>query len=304
MTTEAEALPRELPADEEPRYLRRQKPVEIRRRKFGKRAWSTYRRVFVIGAGVLAAAAFAYVIADFFLDSPRVRLSDTAQIEVAGNKYVAREAVLGYFNHDLNKSVFRIPLDTRRNQLEDLPWVDHALVSRIWPNRIRVELAERTPVAYLRNGSDLGLIDSHGVILDRPAGSDFQFPVVSGLSEDMAEPERAQRVALYSDLVREMDQIKPGASDHISEVDLGDSDDVRATLAGLNQMGIAGVEDQGPVLIHFGNRDFGSKFKLFVDNISQWRAVAGRVESVDLRFSKQVVVNPESRLTAAAARRH
>lgn len=304
MTTEAEALPRELPADEEPRYLRRQKPVEIRRRKFGKRAWSTYRRVFVIGAGVLAAAAFAYVIADFFLDSPRVRLSDTAQIEVSGNKYVAREAVLGYFAHDLNKSVFRIPLDTRRNQLEDLPWVDHALVSRIWPNRIRVELAERTPVAYLRNGSDLSLIDSHGVILDRPAGSDFQFPVVSGLSEDMAEPERAQRVALYSDLVREMDQIKPGASDHISEVDLGDSDDVRATLAGLNQMGIAGVDDQGPVLIHFGNRDFGSKFKLFTDNISQWRAVAGRVESVDLRFSKQVVVNPESRLTAAAARRH
>ncbi len=29
------------------------------------------------------------------------------------------------------------------------------------------------------------------------------------------------------------------------------------------------------------------------NNISQWRASAGRVESVDLRFSRQVVVNPE-----------
>jgi cell division protein FtsQ len=301
MTTEVEALPHDLPADEEPRYLRRQKPVEIRRRKFGKRAWPAYRRYLLVGSGVIAAAFLAYVVADFFLDSPRVRLTDTAQIETSGNKYVGREAVLGYFAHDLNKSVFRIPLDARRSQLEDLPWVDHALVSRIWPNRIRVELAERTPIAYLRDGSDLSLIDSHGVILDRPADSDFQFPVVSGLTADMSEPERAQRITMYSDLVREMDQIKPGASDHVSEVDLSDSDDVRATLAGLNQMGIAGVDDQGPVLIHFGNRDFGSKFKLFADNISQWRAVAGRVESVDLRFSKQVVVNPESRLTASTA---
>ncbi len=182
--------------------------------------------------------------------------------------------------------------------------MDHAIVSRIWPNRIRVEVVERVPIAYLRTGADLSLIDSHGVILDRPLESNFQFPVVSGMSESLPRSEREQRMALYSNLVHEIEQVRPGASDHLSEVDLSDSDDVRATIAGLSQMNIAGLEDQGPIVVHFGSQDFSTKFRVFVDNIGQWRAAAGRVESVDLRFSKQVVVNPESHLSAAVARRH
>ncbi len=146
----------------------------------------------------------------------------------------------------------------------------------------------------------LSLIDSHGVILDRPLESNFQFPVVSGISESVPRAEREQRMALYSGLVHEMDQVRPGASDHLSEVDLSDADDVRATMAGLSQMDISGVDDQGPIVVHFGNQDFESKFRVFVENIGQWRAAAGRVESVDLRFSKQVVVNPESHLSAAS----
>ena len=50
---EQEAYRPELIADEEPRYLRRQKPVEIRRKKFGGKTWPFYRRVFfwtVVGA--------------------------------------------------------------------------------------------------------------------------------------------------------------------------------------------------------------------------------------------------------------
>ncbi len=75
MTTEVETLPHEVPAEEEPRYLRRQKPVEIRRRKFGKRSWPAYRRVVAFGAVVVAGGFLIYTIASFFLSSPHVRLS-------------------------------------------------------------------------------------------------------------------------------------------------------------------------------------------------------------------------------------
>lgn len=129
MTTEVDTLPQEVPAEEEPRYLRRQKPVEIRRRKFGKRSWPAYRRVVAFGAVVVAAGFLIYTIASFFLSSPYVRLSDSAQIELFGNKYIAREAALAPFAHDLDRSVFRIPLDTRQTQLAELSWVDHAIVS-------------------------------------------------------------------------------------------------------------------------------------------------------------------------------
>src|SRR2546429_7454600 len=41
---DADAYRPELIADDEPRYLRRQKPVEIRRKKFSGRGWPFYRR--------------------------------------------------------------------------------------------------------------------------------------------------------------------------------------------------------------------------------------------------------------------
>ena len=48
----------ELLGDEEPRYLRRQKPVEIRRKKFSGRSWPFYRRVLFYGVVGIAGAAF------------------------------------------------------------------------------------------------------------------------------------------------------------------------------------------------------------------------------------------------------
>lgn len=302
MATEIDAVPQDVAAEEEPRYLRRQKPVEIRRRKFGKRTWPFYRRALAVTGGVIATSCAAYFVASFFLSSPRVTLSSLDDIEILGTKYVPRQTVVDRFVADSGHSIFRVPLDTRRSALESIPWVDHAVVSRIWPNRLRVELAERIPVAYLRTGSELSLIDAHGMILDRPLESNFQFPVISGISEAMSAGQREARMSLYSEMMTDLDRTRAGSPDHVSEVDLSDAEDVRVTLAGLNQMSIANFDDDAPVLVHFGNKDFDSKYKVFLENLGQWRIAAGRVESVDLRFSRQVVVNPESRLTATAQR--
>jgi cell division protein FtsQ len=301
MAREQDVIPQEILAEEEPRYLRRQKPVEVRRRKFGKTTWSAYRKMVVLGAIVLVGGFVLYEVGSFFLFSPRVTLASLDQIDVVGSRYVARQTVVEKFSHDVGKSILRIPLDDRRQNLEAIPWVDHAVVSRIMPNHIRVEVIERTPVAFLRTGTDVSLVDAQGVILERPLEGDFRFPVISGVSESGSRAQRTLRMGLYTDLLRSMNQARPGASDHLSEVDLSDSSDVRATLAGLGQMGIVGLEDQGPLLVHFGNKDFETKFRVLLDNIAQWRATAGRVDSVDLRFSKQVVVNPESRSTASSA---
>jgi cell division septal protein FtsQ len=172
----AEPYRPELLADEEPRYLRRQKPLEIRRKKFGGRNWTFYRRVLVWTIVGAAGVTTSITAVRFLLYSPQVLLLKSDQIELTGNHIVSREAVLQPFARDRNRSVLRVPLDARRSQLEELPWVESASVQRILPNRIRVELTERTPIAFLRNGSELALIDAHGVILDRPEGEDLHFP--------------------------------------------------------------------------------------------------------------------------------
>jgi cell division protein FtsQ len=288
MSTGPEVYPPEALADDEPRYLRRQKPLEIRRRKFGRKSWPAYRRWTLIAVAIGGAGFIGYYSFRFLLSSPSVEFAGSNQVEIVGNQFVGRAAVTDVFSFDMGKSILRVPLDVRRRQIESIPWVEAATVERTLPDRIRVELVERTPVAFLRTGSELQLVDVSGVVLERPLEAGFHFPVVSGFDETTPIVERKERMALFVNFMKEIELAHAGAGEQISEVDFSDAQDVRAMLAGL-----PGLEGQYPIWVHFGNSDFVNKYRLLVENIMQWRASAGRVESVDLRFSRQVVVNPE-----------
>src|SRR5437870_1803193 len=130
----------ELIGDDEPRYLRRQKPVEIRRRKLSGHGWTFYRRVLLSTATGAAITVGAYHGTRFLLYAPSMLLLRPEQIELTGNHVVTREAVLKQFVEDRNRSVLRMSLDLRRSQLEQIPWIESATVERILPNRIRIEL--------------------------------------------------------------------------------------------------------------------------------------------------------------------
>ena len=133
------------------------------------------------------------------------------------------------------------------------------------------------------------------MIFERPVEGEFRFPVVSGIAESMPREQREQRMNSYVQFMKEIELSQPGADDRISEVDLSDASDVRATLTGLG----SASGSASPILVHFGDSDFGNRYHLLAENIDQWRASAGSVDSVDLRFARQVVVNPEARTVAA-----
>jgi len=277
--------------DDEPKYLRRQKPVEIKRRKFGRKAWSTYLRVTMWTAAGIAGAAAAYAVGNFLLTSPEMALIHPDQISVAGNHVLEQEDVREIFVADRGKSILRVPIAKRRLQLEAIPWVEHATVRRALPNRIEVDITERTPVAFLREGNELALVDAHGVILDRPVAGDFHFPVMTGINSEIPLDDREQRMQLYSKFLQEIESERSGAADQVSEVDLSDPRDVRASITGLDK-------DSGPVVVHFGNSDFAGKYQTLADEFGVWRTKAGRIESVDLRFSREAVVNQDTSAVA------
>ena len=287
----------ELIADDEPRYLRRQRPVEIRRKKLSGRGWTFYRRILVFAAAGAAVTVAAFYGTRFLLYSPSMLLLKPEQIELTGNHVVARETVLKQFAQDRTHSVLRIPLDTRRSQLEQIPWVESASVQRILPNRIRIELTERTPIAFARNGSELALIDAHGVILDRPRDADLQFPIVSGVSEEVQRDQREKRMQLYQEFMKAIELVRGGSSQNVSEVDVSVPKDLRVVMTGL-----ASTTDTQAVTVHFGSSDFSGKYKMLVDNFSQWQAHTGRVQSIDLQYTRQVVVNPDTSAGTVAAK--
>jgi cell division protein FtsQ len=275
--------------EDEPRYLRRQKPVEIRRKKFGAKNLSSYRRVFLwsfIGAAIITVSVFA---GRFALYSPQMQLIKTDQIDVAGNHIVARESLVNIFYGDRGKSVLTVPLEERRDKIRNIKWVESASVQRILPNRIRVEITERNPIAFVRNGSEVALIDVHGVILDRPTDLDARFPIVSGITDALPKDEAERRMEIYQELVRDLNTVNADSSNQLSEVDLSNPKNVRIVMAG-----IPGVSATQAVNIKFGSGDFTSKYRMLVENFAQWQANAGCVHSVDLQFTRQIVLNPDN----------
>ncbi len=224
------------------------------------------------------------------------------QVAVHGNHYVTRANVLEIFSIDRGHSVLRIPLDARRKQIESLPWVEHATVRRALPNRIQVDVFERTPIAFLREEGELALVDMHGVILDRPLKADFHFPVVTGLQPGLPPDERERRMQMFSGFLQQIDAAHSGASELVSEVDLSDAKNLQATFSKLPGSGFSGSSaNDGPLLVYFGDRDFQNKFQTLLGKMGEIRAQVGRVELVDLRFDGEVVVNPDANGSQAKA---
>ena len=55
-------------------------------------------------------------------------------------------------------------------------------------------------------------------------------------------------------------------------------------------------------MIHFGDSDFEDKFLTVLKDVGRWRAEVGTVESVDLRFDGEAVVNQDPTLVAKVGR--
>ncbi|HYM09600.1 MAG TPA: FtsQ-type POTRA domain-containing protein, partial [Bryobacterales bacterium] len=269
----------EFDAPEPSPYLRRSRRIEVRRPAVRwKRALLVGGAIFLVAGGTLSIVAFG--VHTYLTTSPRFSLTDT--LAVQGSAHVPRERLAQVFAADLGRSVFEVPLDRRRAELAALPWVQSAYVVRGWPNRLRVLVSEREPVAFARLGSGLGLIDRDGVLMPILGGAKFRFPVLSGASEGQPPAERRRRVGIMLAVLADLDREIPRRSGEVSEIDLTDPNDAAITVS---QAGSA-------VLVHLGNTHFLDRYKLFLENVEAWRDEYGSVHSVDLRFEKQVIVKP------------
>ena len=282
-------LPDELEEEEESPFRRRQKPVQVRRARFAAMRqflkWSLVSLVAVV-PGCYAAYRLGYYAAT----SPRFTLISAENVAIAGHKYVSDEEVLGVLGlpatGKLSRgiNIFKLSLEEKRQQLETIPWVRSARVSRAYPARLSVEIVERTPVAFVNMGGKLKLVDGDGVLLEKPDKGDFNFPVIAGLGETGGLPERRARLAIYQDFMRGVAEDVPRSGWLISEVDLSDPDDLKAVL----------VQGKETVLVHFGHGDFAERFQNFLSLLPEVRRTNAVIDSIDLRYRNQIVVNPQS----------
>ena len=296
-----DARPLDLDVDEESPFLRGQKRVAVRRGPLPKKAakglkWAVLTLLFLGSAGMAAAALYRYGERSW-----RFRIQSSDDIEISGTNHVTRAQVMEVLGGDIGRNIFFIPLAQRKAQLEQIPWVESASVMRFIPHRLKVEIHERTPVAFARVGSHIALVDAVGTLMELPAGvkAKYSFPVIIGTNSAEPRSTRAARMRIYNELVRQLDAGGGHYSQDLSEVDLSDPDDVK----------VIANDPEGAVLVHLGSSSFLERYKVYVSHVREWRHQFEKLDSVDLRYDRQIIVNPDLRgvsrqapLSAAAVR--
>ena len=288
-------LPGELDGEEESPFRRRQRVVPVRRGRFGR--VRRFLRWTLVGVLVLPPLGYAsYRLVVFGLTSPRFVLTSAEDIVLTGNHYVSREEVLNALGFPASGklasgvNVFRLSLDEKKRQVESIPWVRLATLSRAYPHRLAVNLVERTPVAFVNVEGRVKLVDGEGVLLDKPEQASFDFPVLAGLDATGGVTERRARLALYEEFSREVSREASASGWLVSEVDLADPDDLKAVL----------VQGRETLQVHFGHESFRERFHNLLTLLPEVQKGNTRIDSVDLRFLNQVVVNPQTTQSGGA----
>jgi cell division protein FtsQ len=240
-------------------------------------------------------AASALFLKNCLATDSRFRIAGADHIEAVGLTEVSRARMLPVFGEDIGRNIFFVNLTDRRRQLEEIPWVERATVMRLLPDRIRVQVVERRPVAFVRQGQQIGLVDASGVLLTMPAAMmalhRYSFPVVTGIEAGDPLPARKARMAVYERMLVDLDANGQRLSEQISEIDLTDPEDARVLMP----------EQGADILAHFGEDRFLERYQRYKAHIAEWRQQYPKLVAVDLRYDRQVVLEMDTGAGAAGA---
>ena len=266
-------------------------PLGGRRFRLQQNPWwrpeSTVGRVFLGVGALIVLASFVtvtFMFKTYLARDARFRIAGASNIEATGLSQVSRAEMLPVFGEDIGRNVFFVPLGERRKQLEEIPWVERATVMRVLPDQIRVNVVERKPVAFTRQGQQIGLVDPSGVLLSMPAATmaqrHYSFPVVTGIDPGDPLASRRARMAVYLRLLAELDGTNQHLSEQISEIDLTDPEDARVLMP----------EQGADIVAHFGEDHFLERYQRYHAHIAEWRQQYPNLAAVDLRYEQQVVL--------------
>ena len=105
---------------------------------------------------------------------------------------------------------------------------------------------------------------------------------------------RAARMKIFDRLVSELNSGGGNYSKDMSELELSDPEDVKITVEDPN----------GALQVHLGASNFLARYQIYLNHIQEWRQQFSKLESVDLRYNGQIIVNPAGETSAAIGSKH
>jgi cell division protein FtsQ len=133
--------------------------------------------VAVLGVGLLY--GYRYITAHPYFDLKDIR--------VAGNHRLSYGTILDTAKVELGLNCLDMNVGEVKNRLDANPWVDSVTVRRELPNRLLINVREKVPAFWIRQGDGLYFADAEGrVIAPMHPGEQASLPVLS-VAEELPE---------------------------------------------------------------------------------------------------------------------
>jgi cell division protein FtsQ len=203
---------------QEERFFR---PRKKREEKGGERFQRILKKVIRVAFQLLFVSLFflfghwAYV---HLLEDPYFRVRE---VEVEGNRKIARETVLALTELEGMPNLFSLKLREVVQRLAVHPWIEQVQVKKVFPNKVWIQIEERRPIAIIQL-EELYYIDAKGVIFSPVGDRDpYNYPLLTGLtrqglSKDPAETNQLIMKALEFLRIADIEKVFP--SEEISEI--------------------------------------------------------------------------------------
>ena len=270
--------------------------AEAEQSLFEEIRWGRFLAWLLAGVFLMVIVLFAWhQIEEFLIKNDHFRIAEADEyagqspnLVVKGVHYASPSQIRHLFSEDFGRSLYLVPIQKRREQLLAIDWVESATVSKIWPNTIRVQVAERVPVAFVhlpanrREGtSQFALIDKDGYILRPRIAAQFTLPVIIGIKESEALEDRRARVHRVLSMLTSIG----GLAEQISEIDATDP----------NNLVIAEHVNDDVVNLMLGEENYRDRLQNFLANYNEIRAKRPDAKTLDLRVDGVITAVGEDR---------
>jgi cell division septal protein FtsQ len=257
---------------------RRTTPRRAVRKKSSNSLVNFFVPLFFIGCilvclGFLLFMGYQTVTASSFFE-----LDSENGIEIIGDINVPKEKIAQIVKSNTDDNiVWNSDVDAIKSEIKKFPYAREVSVSKVLPDRIRVYVQARVPIAIVRvNGNDYW-VDVEGKRLNKVKEEEHPPFTMFGWAEDnsdAATEDNIKRVKLYLELLENWKSYE--IAKRVKAVDLSDIKDPQAI-----------VEDSGQtVRILLSKEDYGKRLKLGLESI------VGRgkeIKSIDMSGTNPII---------------
>ncbi len=243
--------------------------------------WKRISKLFFGGIAVIALLVFVQAA---FSWCEYIDLFSIRSVRVEGNQWLSYDEVIDICQFQDSSVIQDIRVKQIQNRLEQCPWIEAAVVSRAFPNRLNIWISERKPVCFL-NHRELFLVSDDGILLPVPhRNRAFAFPVITGFalpdSITGGDPIAQHELLDLFRLLREVRSDAPELFRDLSEIH--QDPDGEITL----------FTTHSGTPVFMGKKDISQKFGAlaYFQSILNGKRILQEYQYLDLRWDKLIIV--------------